>query len=508
MQYDDLARDLDNSSSVRLIRSQSAPLILAYLHQVFKRPGRLVVGHGEMLDSLDHMLEALREENPKACPSPAAIYLRQWCDEEHRFLRRYHEPGKDEAVYELTADSERALNWVQDLYKQEFVGAESRFLHIFTLLREIVEMSTTDPQARLAQLQVRQAEVQSEIDAILATGQVTALTATQVKERFAEATQTARRLVADFREVEENFRAIARAVQTQQLGIGLSKGQIVGYVLDADAALKESDQGRSFYAFWQFLVSPRRQEELQTLLEQVYDQIDAMPDLPVGDEASMLLRQLKRRLLDASIRIVESNRRLAEQLRKLLDEQRAGEARRVQEMVAAIKHLASQVDPQAVDAALASQPFVCIDGDTAVNLPMERQLWRPVQKTVFAAASPEWGAGELGLEALGRVLALPAVNSDRLRRNIDIVLSRRGPASLPDMLASFPLRYGLSEIVTYLAIAAHDVQHLWLSEVRDTLVWHDDGQEYRVQVPHIVFGGGQAQPVGASQRRTSNDNEN
>ncbi len=190
-------------------------------------------------------------------------------------MRRYYETGSDDPVYELTPDTERAIAWIEELQKSDFVGTESRFLRIFDLLQEIVTYGTEDVEVRLAQLEKEKAQLQAQIDAIKATGQIEQYSQTQIKERFFEANDVARRLLADFREVEENFRTIARQVQEQQLALEARKGQIVRHVLEADSALKESDQGRSFYAFWEFLISSQRQEELQELLTAVYQ----LPDL-------------------------------------------------------------------------------------------------------------------------------------------------------------------------------------------------------------------------------------
>ena len=172
MDHDQLAFDLANAVSVKLLRTPHAPLLLSFLQREFKQSGRVVIPQRELSEALDEYLEILRVDVPARYPGTAATYLRQWCDEEHRFLRRYHEADRDDPVYELTADTERALGWVQELHRSEFVGTESRFLRIFDLLREIVEMSTVNAADRLAQLEVQKAAIQDQIDAIQASGQV------------------------------------------------------------------------------------------------------------------------------------------------------------------------------------------------------------------------------------------------------------------------------------------------------------------------------------------------
>lgn len=461
MDHNQLAFDLANAVSVKLLRTPHAAFILSFLYREFKQPGRVIIPHSTLVETLDDYLEILRVDAPDRYPGAATTYLRQWCDEEHRFLRRYHEADHDDPVYELTADTERALGWVQDLHPSEFVGTESRFLRIFDLLREIVEMSTVNLADRLAQLEAQKAAIQAQIDAIQASGQVYRSSSTQLKERFFDANDLARRLIADFREVEENFRAIARDVQKQQLQAGVSKGQIVGYVLDADIALKESDQGRSFYAFWQFLLSHSKQEELRILLDKVY----TLPDLPSSREDQQIVRQLKRRLIDAGAKIVDSNRRLAEQLRKLLDEQRLAEARRVQELIAEIKQTASRLAQPFPDGA----DFTDIDGLPAVNLPMERQFWRPTLKTTFGDTALTIAAADLAEANWAALFNQRHVDEGRLRRNIDTLLEQRPQVTLTEVLTAFPAQQGLAEIVTYVALAAKTVHYTIDPTVQETI---------------------------------------
>jgi hypothetical protein len=174
----------------------------------------------------------------------------------------------DVPTVELTADTERAIGWLEDMQMRHFVGTESRFLLIIQLLHDTVQQSTGDPLVRLDQLERQRADLDRQIEQIKETGQVNQrLTPTQLRERFQEASALSRQLLRDFRLVEDRFRDIARELQKARLHPGARKGELVKYVLDADAALKDSDQGRSFYTFWAFLISPSQSEEFKTLLE-------------------------------------------------------------------------------------------------------------------------------------------------------------------------------------------------------------------------------------------------
>src|SRR5258708_24159908 len=215
-------------------------------------------------------------------------------------LKKFYRDEADEPVFELTTGAERAIQWLEDLQARPFIGAESRLELIFRQLQEIVLFSTPDAERRVAALRTQQAALQTQIESIEATNTAEAYTAVQLTERFANALDLARGLAGDFRQLDENFKEVARALAEAQTKPGTTKGRIVGQLLDTHAALKDSAQGQSFYAFWNLLSSPERQQRWRELIKQVYrvDAIDA--DL----RANRLLERLSSRLLVEGERVV------------------------------------------------------------------------------------------------------------------------------------------------------------------------------------------------------------
>src|SRR5260370_40518751 len=94
--------------------------------------------------------------------------------------------------------------------------------------------------------------------------------ATQIKDRFLLMASTARGLLSDFREVEQNFRNLDRAVRARIAGWDDGKGPLLEEIFGQRDAIADSDQGKSFRAFWDFLMSPTRQEELSRLLQEEF----------------------------------------------------------------------------------------------------------------------------------------------------------------------------------------------------------------------------------------------
>lgn len=479
MDHDQLQFDLRQSASVRLLKSPNAPLILSFLHRAFKREQRAAIPYALLLERLDATLEALNERSPGLYPLGAAAYLKQWSDDEHQMIRIIVRGSDDETTVELTADAERAISWIEELYRREFIGTESRFLSIFNLLEEIVARSTEDVEQRLAQLEHERAAIESEIDRIRANGRVEPLTSTQVKERFLQVGEVARLLLRDFAAVEQNFRAIARNVQEQQLRPEARKGTVVGYVLDADEELRASDQGRSFYAFWEFLTVPASQDDLHTLLDQVYN----LPTLQELAPNHPLLRRLSRALLEAGEKIVQSNHRLAEQLRRLLDDRALAESRRVRELIDAIKRQAARLADAPPDGTL-----LWFEGPPDVNMPMEKLLWEPNVATLFATRPQE--ADDIPNDtSIGALYRQFYVDESRLQRRIEAMLETRPACTLAELLNIYPAEKGISELIAYLTIASRDERHSIEDDTSEPVMLPAGGDfgEREIAMPRIVF---------------------
>jgi hypothetical protein len=449
MDHDQLLFDMKHAPSVKLLRRDNAALIISFLFRVFKGAQVVSLPLDDLAERLDAYLEQLAEMHPRLYLLPAAAYLRQWSGDDHQLLRVV--ARGDTPMVELTAEAERAIGWIEERYRRAFVSTESRLRSIVRLLEEAVAKSTDDVPTRLQQLEVQRDALQNEIDAIRATGEVIPSTSTEVKERFLLASELARQMRRDFAEVDQNFRAIARALQERQLQPGVRKGELVGFMLDADAALRDSDQGRSFYAFWEFLMSPARQDDLADLLDKIY-RLPAVAELV---DEHPLLRQLTRALIDAGEKIVQSNYRLAEQVRRLLDERTLAESRRAGELIAAIKQQALR----ATDAPPEGVSFVELEGPPEVQLQMERPLWEPRAAVRIELQPVLEAASDLNPAALQLLYQQFYVDETLLRRQIEALLEHQPRCTLGELLDRFPAQKGLAEIIGYLAIAAGDGRH-------------------------------------------------
>ena len=482
MEYLDFSNHLERSVPIRLLRSDNAPLALYFLQLHFKKTGKVSQSANLLIDSLDGLLEDLASLEPGRYPRHAPQYLDYWTDQ--GFLRKFYSEGSDEPVFQLMPGTEKALSWLDDLKAAEFVGTESRLKRIMGDLRELVENTTRDPEIRLKTLETQKSAIESEMKAIRDSGLVETFSGTQIKERFQELLSEGRRLLSDFKQVENNFREICRQLQATRFKEGFSKGKAVKKVLDADDEMKESDQGRSFDAFWKFLRSPSMQSEFRDLVESVY----SLPELQSIPNRDPFLKKMKSYMMEAADDVLKTNHRLADQLRRMLVERELQEAQRVSILIAEIKSKATLFRDSTPD----DPDFYSLEGDADMDWAMERPLWRPPVMLDFSGAAMDSDGNLMDDAGLSALFTLFHVDIQMLRGRIQASLSDRPFITLQNLLEIHPVDKGLAEIVAYLQIAAQGIKNKIEPEETWTVTFSSEDNSFDMaapswQIPKITF---------------------
>lgn len=468
-----LQRLRDQHPAWRLLTAAHAPLVVSFLHQAFIASNRRTDSQEALAVRLGDHLHAAREQGVDAPRDPLA-YLDEWASDANGWLRKFYPPGSDEAHFDLTPAAERAIQWLARLLERRFVGTESRLLTVFRLLTDMVEGSELDPAARLADLQRRRVQIDAEIDELRA-GRVQPMDAPALRERFQQMEGTARELLADFRELEQSFHALDRNVRARIAAWEGGRGELLDGILGERDAIAGSDQGTSFRAFWDFLMSPDRQDELTRLLDRVFD-LPAIAEMAPDRR----LRRIHRDWLEAGEVTQRTVARLSEQLRRYLDDRTFLQNRRIMEVIRQIEHaaLALRESPP-------RGPVAAIDAAAPeVSLPLERPLFtdrfEARLSTAVRLADEEVDAGELFDQV--------AVDRSRLRANVGAALQRRDRVSLAELLEEQPLQHGLAELVVYFAVASEDARALVDDASTQRVTWADPtGRGRAADVPLVVF---------------------
>jgi len=433
-----------NHPAWRLLAAEHAALIISFLNRVYLKPNIRGLEQARLVSLLEDELFSLRElRGEDAFPRSASDYLDDWAQDQKGWLRKYYPAGSDDPNFDLTPGAEKAIAWAQSLGGRSFVGTESRLRLVFDLLSELVEGSGVDADAAIKELKRQKAELDRRI-ARLRAGEKDLLDETAARERFLHMASTAREILSDFREVEQNFRDLDRKVRESIAAWEGSKGELVGSILGRRDAIAESDQGKSFQAFWDFLMSAERQESLGAMLETALE-LPAVKNL-APDPA---LRRVHFDWMEAGERTQRTVALLSSQLRRFLDDQVWMENRRIMEILRSIEAKALELRGDQP-----TGPMTELDSPAAdIQLTMERPLYNPPLAAKLDSSDVTEGDEEVDAQAL---FAQWTVDLGELRTRVEFFVEERGQASLASVIEANPLERGLAELVGYLSVASAD----------------------------------------------------
>ena len=460
LDYDTIEILRANHPAWRLLRSDHAALIVSFLNRAFIESRSRNIPEADLIEALEDQLFQLRERLGQGqFPRLAKEYLNEWVTSEKAWLRKFYPKGNDVPHYDLTPATEKAIAWLDSLADQAFIGTESRLLTLFELLRQMGEGSETDPSTRLIELRKRRDEIDNQISRVV-DGDLPMLDGPALRDRFLQFTQLAKELLGDFRQVEVNFRQLDRTVRERIALWEGGKGTLLEDIMGERDVIADSDQGRSFHAFWDFLMSSRRQDELKRRLEQILE-LPALSEL----NPDPALRKVHYDWLEAGEHTQRTVAELSKQLRRFLDDKAWLENRRIMDLLHRIETKALMLR----DSPPSAPSFMEIaDVKVSVDLPFERPLHRPATKVVLKDTVEQGTGDDVDPSALyGQHVVDKAV----LAGNIRQCLNGQSQISLHALAQRYPLTHGLAELVTYLDLGSVRFQSAVDESHTDSVRW-------------------------------------
>lgn len=460
MDYFDLDSLRKKHPAWLLLRSEHAPLIICFLHRVFIAQSKRTVSQSDMEETLEDLLFELRNQlgQQEAFPRHAIDYLNEWVSDEKGWLRKFYPQGSDEPHFDIPPATEKAILWIETLSERPFVGTESRLRTLFALVKQMSEGSETDPQARLAELQKRRNEIDMEM-ARIEEGDISTLSDTAIKDHFQQFISMSRELLSDFREVEQNFRRLDRRARERIALWDGGKGVLLEEIIGERDAIANSDQGKSFRAFWDFLMSGSRQMELTQLIEKIL----SLP--PIAEtKPDARIRRVHYDWLDAADHTQRTVALLSQQLRRFLDDQARLESRRIMDIL-------HSIEAKALD--LRESPplgefFQIDDAGADIELPMERTLYTPPIKLLIEDVVFESSNEDVDITPL---FSHVVIDKPALVRHVRNTLQERTEITLAEIIEGRPLQYGLAELVVYLMLESNTFKTIVDEEITDIISW-------------------------------------
>jgi hypothetical protein len=484
VQLDRIVAYFESSPAIRLFRSTHAPFVLCFLNEQFKQAGSITRTQSDLAVALTDFQQSLRETGYDALIDRPESYLTNWATGETRWLNRFVAADQSEACYELTTHSEAAIKFVSDAMDRDlrFVGTESRLKRIIETLNDLVIGSSADPDTRLIHLHAEKQRIEDEIAAIHRDGVVPVYSPTAIRERFAVAISDLTELQSDFRAVEEAFKAITRDVQRKQSESLGTRGDILGYALDAEDSLKQEDQGVSFDEFVRLILSPQRRDELQRTIEQ----LDDIHELASQLEGLRRVHGMIPSLVAEAQKVLRTTQRLSVTLRRLLDTRASAGRLRLANLLAEVRSLAVKLSEHPPTDSVALE----LEENLAIAAVLERPFWSPPQRFESQQLHGDRANKQERLQAFQQLAALRRLDWRTMRNRVTRLLREEDVVALPDLLRKHPPQSGAVEVLGYIQIA-HDEGHEVDATITEVVTIPRDGTvagcDLALDVPRVRF---------------------
>ena len=449
MDINQLVQTLNNSPSVKLLKMRSAEFFLAFVTSVFDE--QMAIGeeklqmllenwldnqHEDIIDE-DINIETLGESNE----AKAKRLIKEWTDK-GLFANYQNEDG--EIIYELSSHTSKVIDWVTSLKKEEYIGTESKFKTLFSQLKDLVEFSNEDREKRLELLRQKKEDIERQIESLEMGEEIEVYEDYQIEPRYNSLNKLAKELLSDFKEVDDNFKEIIKQIYKRQTD-NEGKKNILNYIFDAYAELKDSQQGKSFYAFWEFLLSSELQKEWDELTDLLYKTLDKRNI----DSKDKFLKEMKKHLFDAGEKVSKTNDRMSEKLSLIIRNNGNSDTQATKQVINDIKKLLLNTT-QNKERNNASLSYEVVE----LNLPLERQLnLTPKQEIEYKNVPTEASLGITELERLDKLYNNHQIDRKILRKRIDMILSGNTQTTLAEVIEqNNGIEKGLSELFGYIAI--------------------------------------------------------
>jgi len=474
MTYEKLKNLKATNHTLRVLNSDNSAFTLSFFYLTFVKNAKTALFHSEILSHLDDYLFNINQLYDGAYPREAKEYLDEFTSEKNAYLRKYHDAA-DEAIYELTPYTQKALEFIESLEKKEFVGSRSKFNIIFELLEELEFETNLSDKQRIEELESQKRKIDRQIKAIK-NKQDIRFDSSRVKEHYMQIEEMVRKLKYDFSEIEYNFRSLNATAMEKIALSSEAKSEVLGTIFEIEDEIRESDQGKSFFAFWQLLSDNERSEKLASLIENLYS-LESLKEL----DKEKKLANLQFSLLKSGEKVYGVSSKLIEQLRRFLDDRVWMENRRILELTQSIEQSCIEIKEEIP----AKKNFMSLSGaKVGINSIFSKSLYTPKTEQEF---SKELAEEEIVVD-MESFYNIFYVDEAVLKQNIQKILQKNSQATLLQVVEEFPVTKGVSELVSYISLAKNSPNTLVDEKHQETVTLQDEfGDMKKITMPKIIF---------------------
>lgn len=449
-----IRRTVEESATLRLLRSDNLPLAAAILSTYLNSPGTRIDTE-ELHERIDADLTELRPHLGLS-DVRAKVYCDQWRSS-GIIIRRPATAGRGE-TYELSAEGFDALRILDNINVPQVTVTESRLVTLTQALHQLALDTDPDTARRIQALELDRDRINDQIARLQAGEAVPTLTDLQSRERIADILHQAQAMPADFARVRARFSEINQQLRAQILADTTTASEVLDKIFDDIDLIESSDEGRTFTAFSSFIRDPERSATFDDDVAAILDR-DFAHNLPL--EVKHALRGLVRSMKDGSRDVQTTLTDLARGLRRYVYSQEFESDRVLRAHISAALHAA-------IPASTVIKPY------EAVGVTLERPTLHMSSvgeltlhdPTDFNTGDPltEASAPPLDLETLKALTRESEIDFAELIDNVNALFAATDPGAQPtfsiaEVLAAFPASQGVASVVGLMSLAVRHGLH-------------------------------------------------
>lgn len=474
---------LNDSPSIELLRLRNKELVFDFFLTTFNKDRNNISFENLILSLTDFISQPdvnLEEDEEiftiDTFETKAKKFIRNWTNK--GFITNYKNENGD-VFYELSPHTNKTINWVYSLEKKEFVGAESKFKDIFNKLKELVEFTNEDIEKRIEILEDKKLSIEQEIQQLKIGEDVKVFEEHEIIPRFQQLTFSAKELLSDFKEVEDNFKNITKDIYQKHTDENTTKSDILAFTFDALDDLKDSYQGKSFYAFWRFLMDRNLQEEWNILTDELYLTL-AEKNIQVNDT---FLKGMKNYLHTSGNKVYQANDKMAEKLSRIIRENDNSEKKLVKKVIQEIKNYLIEISRTK------TRPDLSIEVEVInkIDIPFDKHLTFEPKEEVTYNKKPKLAENDISQSnQLSKIFKENIIDKNLLRNRIKEILKSKPQTTLNEVIEhNGGIEKGLPELFGYFGIVK-DFTHSFNLEKEQEIVF-DKANNKSIKVPEIIL---------------------
>ncbi len=479
----EISEILNNSPSIELLRLRNREAIIVFLINTFSNQQGAISAEKiqvQLADFLDYRKIEKDEESEievfDTYETKAKKYILSWTNK--GFLTNYPDE-QGEVFYELSAHSSKTIDWLASLKKEEFVGTESKFNNILNQLKELVEFTNEDTEKRIQLLEEKKLEIEQQIQRIKIGEDVKVFEEFEIVPRFKQISQSAKELLSDFKEVEDNFKEITKSIYQKHADGSLTKSDILEFTFDALESLKLSPQGKSFYAFWSFILNPELQSKWESLINELYKTLEEK-SISLNDP---FLKGMKKHLHSSGQKVYKANDKMAEKLSRIIRESESSKSEVTKNIIQEIKKQLVVVSKKK------KKPDISFELETEmeINIPFERKLTFEQNEEIIYTNKPKIANEDItSSNHLSKLFLQSNIDKELLRKRIKDILKEKSQTTLLDVVENYGgLEKGLPELFGYLGIV-NEFKHIISLDKTQNIVFDVENRKL-IKIPEIIL---------------------